>query len=144
MGGTMAEADQPQQPPTPRDAIIFISGIGSTYADQRLEGISSRIAMALDLEAATGRAKFQATIKETPAAEGQPRVCTISKVLGDERQPIIDVYTLDYAESLTAPYRDASLLTRWRLALIMLVLNIPDLLDALVPKRRPGKDKKHK
>jgi hypothetical protein len=119
-----------------RDAIIFLPGIGSTYADQTLDAVATRIARALRLNRAPGPGTYRMVAREEEVDGVQTKVCTISYVGRDAARPVIDVFALNYGEVITAPYRNAPILRRAFLAALTLLLCVPDFLLALV---RPGK-----
>lgn len=105
-------ADPPSKaasPPTPalaakqpRDAIIFIPGIGTQWNDQSLENISGQIAKAIDLADAEPGARYQSEMHLVGLRGHAVKVCTISRRATEAAppEPAVDVVVMDYRESL--------------------------------------------
>lgn len=104
--------NQPEAKPAAmdRDAIIFIPGLSSGLVDQSVDAISRRIRSALDRNAQTGKARFvlQEGQDEDYSEDRKTRLRTILRRDASGDTPLVDIYELKYAETLTKTLAESS------------------------------------
>jgi hypothetical protein len=133
------------EPPSKRDALFFIPGMGDDWVDQSIQGIGVRLAQALDHEAATARARFPITldVREEPFGDNlTASVCTITRDDGDGEVPVIDLYKLDSVRTLRAPFESYSLLRKALYPIMFLLLYTRGVVTAF--KKREGKTRRER
>lgn len=108
--------------PLGRDCIVFLPGIGGgALVDQTVEGLAYRLASALDLNAADKTAVFYSkirTVEDLPACKGDMGTVYRKDERGDS--PIMDIYKLDYRDTLIERYENRNLLVKALLLLLAL------------------------
>ena len=104
--------NQPEAKPAAmgRDAIIFIPGLSSGLVDQSVDAISRRIRSALARNAQTGKARFvlQEGQDEDYSEDRRTRLRTILRRDASGDAPLVDIYELKYAETLTKALAESS------------------------------------
>jgi hypothetical protein len=96
-----------------REAIIFIPAIGRGWDDPSIEGVARRIAFAIDRQSITEKAKAHVEVAEQEYGSGYKcKMFTITKSDGKSARPLIDVFGLDYNDTLVENYEKRTLLTK--------------------------------
>jgi pimeloyl-ACP methyl ester carboxylesterase len=122
-----------------RVAIIWIPGLEAT-PNTAVDAIARRLAVALDRTSETVTAKLKVTdrieqVERRPA--GSFRRVTVLRQNGEREEAVVDIYELNYAETLTRPHVQSPALVRWlqvsRLAFLLFVLMLRGFVY------RPGK-----
>ena len=128
--------------PNNREAIIFIPGIGRAWDDPMIEGVARRIATAIDRQSTTEKAKAVVETAEQEYGVGYKcKMFTIVKKDGQEERPLIDVFGLDYNDTLVESYANRPLFMK----IIMLAVTMFDSFIRLIFRfHKPGKGWKEK
>lgn len=123
----------------PRDAIIFIPGMSREWSDQSLDLIASKIAVALDRR--YGRLRFASEGRYDTIDGKKAKICTISMQRDSQSapQPVIDVYELNYYQTLTQRFENHTVLGKSVMMFVTILANLPRVLAALVNVRRTSK-----
>jgi pimeloyl-ACP methyl ester carboxylesterase len=111
-----------------RDAIVFVPAIGGAWDDPSIEGIARRIANVVDTGSKNVKAKAKVKVQDQTygeQAEFKTRVCTIYKTDAGQDIPILDVYGMDYGDTLTSQYQNRSLLYKSIFVAFMIVRTSP-------------------
>jgi hypothetical protein len=111
-----------------RDAIVFLPAIGRAWDDPSIEGIARRIANVIDTGARYVKAKAKVRVQDQTygdQGEFKTRVCTVFKTEDDKDSPVIDIYGMDYAATLTSHYQDRSLLYKSLFVALMIIRSFP-------------------
>ena len=140
---TTAAAPEPRQP-VRREAVVFIPGLGGATAplDQTTDGIARRLAVALDRRAKTGSAKFHVELATESYGDGhRTEACTIFRrdTGAGDPVPVVDVYGLEYQETLLGGFKKLSVAHRSLLLLITVISGSWRMLGALFGRRPKGK-----
>jgi hypothetical protein len=121
----------------PRDCIVFIPGIaGGAWIDQSVEGLSRRLASALDLNAQDPTAAFYSKVRaveDLDACKGD--VGTIYRKDDQGENAVIDIYKLDYRDTLLERYEHRNLLMKTLLLILALPGSAWRVLRAMVTGR---------
>lgn len=91
-----------------RDAVIYLPSLFGS-SDITVDAVARRIAVAFDRNQATGRAKYGVSEGNEFAFEGTSRTRLITVERHDPgaaAEPFIDVYGLDYRDTLREKYRE--------------------------------------
>lgn len=105
-----------------REAIIFIPAIGRGWDDPSIEGVARRIAVAIDRQSITEKAKATVEIAEQDYGVGYKcRMFTITKSDGTTKRPLIDVFGMDYNDTLVESYAKRNLFIKTILLAITLI-----------------------
>ena len=107
---------------TDREAIIFIPSIGKGWDDPSIEGVARRMATAIDRQSINEKATVHVEVAEQQYGAGfKCKMFTIVKREGDTDRPLIDVYGLDYNDTLVETYVKRNLLIKTILLALTLV-----------------------
>ena len=107
---------------TQREAIIFIPSIGKGWDDPSIEGVARRMATAIDRQSINEKATTHVEVAEHAYGSGfKCKMFTIVKREGDTDSPLIDVYGLDYNDTLVESYVKRNLLMKTVLLAITLI-----------------------
>lgn len=112
--------------PYSRDAIVYLPAIGKTWDDPSIEGIARRIANVVDTGSKNVKAKAKVKAQDQKYGEQgefKTRVCTVYKTDADQDIPILDIYGMDYGDTLTSQYQNRSLLYKSIFVLFMIFGN---------------------
>lgn len=93
-----------------REAIIFIPAIGKRWDDPSIEGVARRMAVAIDLHSKTAKAQAHVEVAEQEFGNGYKcKMFTITKTYEKRVRPLIDVFGLDYNDTLVEDYAKRNL-----------------------------------
>jgi hypothetical protein len=107
---------------TEREAIIFIPSIGKGWDDPSIEGVARRMATAIDRQSINEKATAHVEVAEQEYGTGfKCKMFTIVKREGQIDQPLIDVYGLDYNDTLVETYVKRNLLMKTILLAVTLI-----------------------
>lgn len=96
-----------------REAIIFIPGIKRAWDDPVIEGVARRMATAIDRYSQTEKATAHVEVAEQEYGVGYKcKMFTIVKRVGQADKPLIDVFGLDYHDTLVESYSKRTLLMK--------------------------------
>ena len=129
----------------PRDAVIFLPGLAAEWGDRRLDETALRIAAAFDRNAATAAAHFSVklAVEEEEYASGcTTRRCTILRTAGAITTPVLDLYAFYYQSALRAQFERRNLFLKAVLVLAAIVIHVPKVLLALLPRSSLAKSRK--
>ena len=104
-----------QDDPTPRDAVIWIGGLGDTDVAQSLPRTAKRLAVALENESHTAVSFAVSAPAKRPRDEDAIPMCTIVRTDPDGERPVIDLFGLGVHETLMRPVLAMAL---WKQALL--------------------------
>jgi pimeloyl-ACP methyl ester carboxylesterase len=123
----------------PRDAIIFLPGLGRQWNDQSLELIACKIATALDRR--YGCLRFTSEGRYDTIDGKKAKICAISvqQDKQDKPKPVIDVYDFEYHTTLTQSFENRTTLGKSVMMFIAIFTNLPRVLSALFNVRRKSK-----
>ena len=131
-----------QNPCGQQDAIIFVKGLGSRI-DQSVDGIALRISRELDRNAQTVAAKFSIEpggrdedFQDNAGGIQKARMRTIVRKVGDVEGPHVDIYQMDYDQTLRKDYENNNLLVQSLRLLGGWIMLIIPLLGAFSLKRK--------
>lgn len=129
------EEDLPkaQKSPLERDCIIFLPGIGGESMDQSIGGLARRLAAALDLNAKDNTAVFYSKVKvveDLSTCKGD--VGTLYRKDDSGDLPFLDIYKVDYRDTLIERYENRNLLVKALLLLVALPGTLMRLLRAIL------------
>ncbi|HYG11364.1 MAG TPA: hypothetical protein VD835_15565, partial [Pyrinomonadaceae bacterium] len=125
-----------------REAIIFIPAIGRGWDDPSIEGVARRIAFAIDRQSITEKAKAHVEVAEQEYGTGYKcKMFTITKSDGKSARPLIDVFGLDYNDTLVENYEKRTLLTKIILLAVTLFDSFRRLLFRFHKKSKGIKEK---
>ena len=125
-----------------REAIIFIPGIGRAWDDPVIEGVARRMATAIDRESKTEKAKAHVEIGQQEYGAGYKcKMFTIVKREGQTERPLIDVFGLEYNDTLVESYANRSLFMKIVLLAITMVDSFGRLLFRSYKKGKSWKEK---
>jgi len=132
------EAAEPRKVSTvKRDAIIFMPGLFRGQVNQSIDNVCRRIAAALNRQAVTGKAAFVLSEGKDEDYEGnKTRMITISRKDGQQETAAIDVYEMNYEQSLTGQYKKRSAILQSLAIGALLASNFGKLLGAI---KKPSK-----
>ena len=109
------DAAEDKAPSSSRIALIWLPGLFRSD-NTTVDAIARRMAYALDRRAATpsGTLNVAEKIEEIDRGKaGKVRRASIVRRDGESKSPAIDVFELDYADTLLRPHLDATALFRW-------------------------------
>lgn len=125
-----------------REAFIFIPGIGRTWDDPTIEGVARRMATAIDRESKTEKAKAHVEIAQQEYGAGYKcKMFTIVKREGQTERPLIDVFGLEYNDTLVESYANRSLFMKIVLLAITMVDTFGRLIFRFYKKGKSWKEK---
>ena len=125
-----------------REAIIFIPAIGMRWDDPSIEGVARRMATAIDRQSINEKAKAHVEVAEQQYGAGfKCKMFTIVKTDGDTVQPLIDVYGLDYSETLVETYVKRTLLLKTILLAFTLIEGLRRVLFGFYKKGKSLSEK---
>lgn len=130
-------------PAKPRDAIIFIPGLGSAFVNQSIDSVGNRILNALDRNARSGDAKFLlGEGKEEDYALGNYKTNrrTITRRDAFGETPLVDIYELRYTDTLTRSLSEKSPLAQFLSVSRVLISHGPRVIKSF---RRGAKSLSH-
>lgn len=110
-----SEATDDTSSSSSRIALIWVPGLYRS-ANTTVDAVARRLAYALDRRAKTPSARFSVAEKVEEIDRGNAgkiRRASILRRDGDDESPAIDVFELDYADTLVRPHLDATALLRW-------------------------------
>jgi hypothetical protein len=115
-----------------RDCIIFLPGIGGEIMDQSIDGLARRLAAALDTNAQDTTAVFYSKVKaveDLNTCKGD--VGTLYRKDDSGDRPFLDIYKVDYRDTLIERYENRNLLVKALLLLVALPGTLMRLLRAI-------------
>ncbi len=135
MSLTMQDKDdspKTSKSPLERDCIIFLPGIGGESVDQSIDGLARRLAAALDINAQDTTAVFYSkvkTVEDLNSCKGD--VGTLYRKDDSGDLPFLDIYKVDYRNTLVERYENRNLLVKALLLLVALPGTLMRLLRAI-------------
>lgn len=126
----------PAPAPPALDAIIYLPGLGAQWYNRSAAAVARRIARALDVTSLTGSARFAV---DAPRGGAVP---TIVRRDAERELRVIDVYRVDYRESLIARWEALNLFARAFFLALAILANLPRLAEALLRVGGKGKGKR--
>jgi hypothetical protein len=130
-------------PSPPRDAVIFLPGLGADWGDHRLDEAAQLMADAFE-RAATAAPKFSVKLEvgeENYAPDSPTRRCTILREDASGTTPVLDMYAFYYQSTLRDRFERRNLLVKALLVLAAIVIHVPKVIVALFRGTR-GKSRK--
>jgi hypothetical protein len=104
------------EPGPSRRAIIWLSGLAEGTVDQSAQGVARRLAVALDLAAETGAARFSVEVDDRATDLESSTSCTIVRTDDGVSNPFLDVVRLATETTLTDDFARRGLVFRAALA----------------------------
>lgn len=128
-----------------KDAIIFVPGLGREIVDQRIDTVARRLTGALERQTISAKPKFQ-VIGAPEEQYGQVyttavRTIAVQKSDKEKARPLVDLYELDYRETITKRFKDRNSLSKAIVMLWVLMAVCPRFLLSLTKKSKDLKDK---
>lgn len=118
---------------TDREAIIFVPAIGKEWDDPSFEGVARRMAIAIDRQSTTKKAKAHVEVADQNYGAGYKcKKFTIVKSEGKTERPLIDVFGLDYNDTLVETYAKRNLFIK----ILLLTLALADSAQRLIFRAR--------
>jgi len=139
-------ASTPEAPPVvetnEREAIIFIPAIGKPWDDPSIEGVARRISIAIDRQSITEKAKTHVEVAEQDYGSSfKCKMFTIVKKDANGDRPLIDVFGLDYNDTLVESYVKRTLFTKTLLLVVTLIDGFRRLLFRFYRRGKSLKEK---
>ncbi len=130
-------------PSAPRDAVIFLPGLGANWGDHRLDEAAHLMADAFE-RAAPAASKFSVKLEvgeEEYAPDSPTRRCTILREDASGTTPVLDMYAFYYQSTLRVRFERRNLLVKALLVLAAIVIHVPKVIAALFKGTR-GKSRR--
>lgn len=125
-----------------REAIIFIPGIGKGWDDPSIEGVARRLAIDIDRQSVSEKAKVHVEIAEQEYGIGYKcKMFTLIKSHDKKARSLIDVFGLDYNETLVETYAKRNLFTKTFLLALTLIEGFRRVIFRFYRKGKSGKEK---
>ena len=130
---------------TPKDAIIFVPGLGREAVDQQIGTIARRLIGALERQADSAEALFE-VVGAPEEGYGKSYVTKVRRITIQDSQeeatrPLVDIFDLDYPETITKRFNARNPLSK---ALVMMLVLIAVGWKSLLSMTKPSKTLKEK
>lgn len=125
------------------DAAILFPGLNTNLVNHSVDHLTQKIAHAMDVNAKTPGAKFlvKQGKDEDYAEKLNTRVLSIVRSEGGTEIPVLDIYEMAYAESLTSSLQHEIVLKKILRLGILLISNLPRLVTSLGRSSKTSKQK---